>query len=462
MTNYKPYEEYKDSDTPWLGNIPKHWNRLPIQAITKVKSVKKRPDLQLLSVYRDYGVILKSSRDDNHNKEGADLSTYKVVKPGNLVLNKMKTWQGSLGVSELEGIVSPAYIICELFGDIFPKYIHYLLRSKLYIAFYNQYSFGVRCDQWDMRYNDFKRLPVFLPSVEEQEQIAKFITAKEKQVKKFISNKKKLIKLLNEQKQAIINQAVTKGLDPNVALKPSGVDWLGDIPEHWETQYFFQTFKEKCIKNTDGIEKNRLSLSYGKIIRKDIEDYFGLLPTSYNTYQIVEPNNIILRLTDLQNDHKSLRVGLVEEKGIITSAYVCLVILGEILPKYAALLLHSFDIRKIFYGMGGGVRQSTGFKDLKKLPFLVPSIEEQKAIINYLSSQLNKIESTISKYNKEIELIQEYRTRLISDVVTGKIDVRDIFVEDTGIDITDIEEELETLDESKNIEDTEELEVEYA
>jgi type I restriction enzyme S subunit len=160
----RPYPAYKDSGVPWLGKVPAHWQRLPIRAFAQVKNERGRPDLPLLSVYRDYGVIQRDSRDDNYNPQGDDLSSYKVVEPGDLVLNKMKTWQGSLGVSAHLGIVSPAYIVCRLSEQTNRRYLHIVLRSRPYVNCYNQLSFGVRVNQWDMRYQDFKQIPVFFSS----------------------------------------------------------------------------------------------------------------------------------------------------------------------------------------------------------------------------------------------------------------------------------------------------------
>lgn len=155
----------KDSGVDWIGEVPEHWAVTAITNITDTVSHKNHPNEELLSVYRDYGVIIKSSRDDNNNKAGADLSSYKLVEPGFLVINKMKAWQGSLGVSEFRGIVSPAYITCKTNKKIVDRsYLHHLLRCRNYINEYNRLSFGVRVDQWDMRYDDFKYVPVLLPS----------------------------------------------------------------------------------------------------------------------------------------------------------------------------------------------------------------------------------------------------------------------------------------------------------
>lgn len=190
MVAFSKYESYKDSGVEWLGEIPSHWSCKSIRAVTELKSERDRPDLPVLSVYREYGVLLNDSRDDNHNATSLDISSYKVVKVGDLVVNKMKAWQGSMGVSEHEGIVSPAYIICRVDSDkVEAKFLHYLLRSKLYIGIYNALSYGVRVGQWDMHYEDFKKIPLFLPSVEEQKRIVKFIDRKTSEIDQAIAQK---------------------------------------------------------------------------------------------------------------------------------------------------------------------------------------------------------------------------------------------------------------------------------
>ena len=228
------YESYKPSGAAWLGNVPFHWDVQPLRAVTSLKSDKNRPDLPVLSVYREYGVILKDSRDDNHNATSLDTSTYKVVKPGDLVVNKMKAWQGSMGVSAHEGIVSPAYITCTTRADrVRPAYLHYLLRSSPLIGVYNSLSYGVRVGQWDMHYEDFKQIQIPLPTKDEQDRIVAFLDQKTAEIDAAIAKKEQLIQLLHEQKSSLINNALTRGLKAGENLRSSGVSWIGDIPEDW-------------------------------------------------------------------------------------------------------------------------------------------------------------------------------------------------------------------------------------
>ncbi|HRB84657.1 MAG TPA: restriction endonuclease subunit S [Acinetobacter johnsonii] len=215
--------------------------------------------------------------------------------------------------------------------------------------------------------------------------------------------------------------------------KDSGVEWVDDIPSTWEVKPVFALFTPEMEKNLDGIETNVLSLSYGRIIQRDVENNHGLLPESFNTYQIVNDGDIILRLTDLQNDKRSLRVGLATQKGIITSAYLKLSALKEIDPKFAYRLLHSYDTTKVFYGMGGGLRQSMKFEDFRRLPILVPPKSEQTQIANFLDYETAQIDSLIAKQEKLIELLKEKRQAVISHAVTKGLNP-DVAMKDSGVE----------------------------
>lgn len=217
------------------------------------------------------------------------------------------------------------------------------------------------------------------------------------------------------------------------AYKDSDIEWVGEIPDRWSTKPLFALFKERQAPNEGNAETNVLSLSYGRIIRRDVESNFGLLPESFETYNIVEPLDIVLRLTDLQNDKRSLRCGLVQEKGIITSAYLTLEKKAEIDPKYMFYLLHNYDIWKVFYSMGGGVRQAIKFDDLKRLPILLPSLEEQKAVVSYLDRKTVQIDDLMAKKKRMIEVLTEERTAIINQAVTKGLDPK-AEMQDSGIE----------------------------
>ena len=200
--------------------------------------------------------------------------------------------------------------------------------------------------------------------------------------------------------------------------KDSGIDWLGKIPAHWATVFLFQVVSVQSIPNKNVHNRNLLSLSYGTIKRKDINSKGGLRPNTFDTYQVVHNGNIILRLTDLQNDHKSIRVGLVTETGIITSAYLCLKPADNVVPQFLYFLLHSYDSKKIFYGMGSGVRQSVGWSEIRRLPIILPPLDEQRAIADYLDALTAKIRRLIELRTRESELLREYKQSLIIEAVT--------------------------------------------
>lgn len=206
------------------------------------------------------------------------------------------------------------------------------------------------------------------------------------------------------------------------AYKDSGIEWVGEMPDRWLAKPLFALFRERHVVNEGNQEANVLSLSYGQIIRRDIESNFGLLPESFETYNIIEPLNIVLRLTDLQNDKRSLRCGLAKEKGIITSAYLTLESIADIDCKYMYYLLHNYDIRKVFYSMGGGVRQTIKFADFKRLPMLLPSLEEQQNIASYIGRKIMQIDGLIAKKGRMMELLKEERAAIINQAVTKGLD----------------------------------------
>ncbi|MEZ4865549.1 MAG: restriction endonuclease subunit S [Caldilineaceae bacterium] len=213
----------------------------------------------------------------------------------------------------------------------------------------------------------------------------------------------------------------------------SGVAWLNSVPSHWDIAPLFTQFRERKTLNRGNIESNVLSLSYGKIIRRDVADNFGLLPESFETYQIVDEGDLVLRLTDLQNDQRSLRVGAVHERGIITSAYLGLRNLGQYQSQYAYYLLHAYDLLKVFYGFGGGVRQSMRYEDVKRIPLLVPPFDEQRAIAAFLDRETATIDTLIAKKRELIERLQEKRTALISHAVTKGLDPT-VAMRDSGVE----------------------------
>lgn len=207
-------------------------------------------------------------------------------------------------------------------------------------------------------------------------------------------------------------------------MKDSGIEWIGKIPRNWEIHPLYCYFNERKNRNFDLRECNLLSLSYGNIIKKDINTTGGLLPASFNTYNIVKELDIIIRPTDLQNDKKSLRTGLVKEQtGIITSAYIALKPRECMYSKYFHYLLHSYDVMKVFYNMGNGVRQGLNYSEFSKLILVSPPLQEQQKIADFLDHKCSEIDQTISEKQQQLETLAEYKKSLIYEYVTGKKEV---------------------------------------
>ena len=431
MKRYKRYNSYKDSGFVWIGEIPSHWEASTINALTKVVSRKNRPSEPLLSVYRDYGVILKSSRDDNYNKPGQDLNAYKFVKPTNLVLNKMKTWQGSLGVSELQGIVSPAYITCELdISNVFPKYLHYLLRCHNYIYEYNRLSYGVRTNQWDMRYDDFKKIPVFLPSKQEQHAIAAFLDRKITEIDRFIASEEKLIAQLNGQRAVIINHAVTKGLDSDVQMTTSKVKWIVEMPKHWTITKLKYTSNIPVTYGLN-IEADRYTTEGIRLIRiTDIDEKGGLRKGGVYLPENCVPREQMLNGYDLLLSRSGATVGksyLHLEAGQYTSAgYLVRFNFGDYYTsKFIYYVTQSHFYRNwLEQQIIIATIQNVNGEKYSNFQLPIPSHQERKHIVNFLNYKTKQIDEFVSKERQKIDLIKQYRQVLISQAVTGKIDVR--------------------------------------
>jgi len=445
------YKKYKPSLSPFERKIPAHWTERKLIQWYRLKSIQNNTGEELLSVYLNRGVIRYSdSTGKQVHKPSEDTSKYQLVEPGDFVLNNQQAWRGSIGVSRYRGIISPAYYIWEPRDNtaLNPDFMNYLVRDRAVVDQFVLASKGVGSIQRQIYVPYMKSVILAVPPNKEQDKIVAFLNWKTSEMNRFVRDTKREIEYLNELKHSIIVKSISCGIGHQTKTKASTISFINEIPEHWDELMLFQVASEQKLPNKTVHHQNLLSLSYGKIKRKDINTRGGLLPASFDTYQIVNNGNVILRLTDLQNDHKSLRVGLATETGIITSAYTCLKPRDNILPTYLYFMLHAYDVSKVFYGMGGGVRQSIGYADIRRMTIPLPPIEEQRAIVDYCYAEQAKIEKLIDSLNDEIAYIQELRVRTISDVVTGQVDVRNVVIPEYEAD--DIEREDSDDEESVN------------
>lgn len=447
-----PYPEYKDSGVSWLGKIPAHWESQKLGKMLTPVSDRNRQDLPLLSVVREKGVIKRnvSSKKENHNFIPDDLSNYKVVKRSQFAMNKMKAWQGSYGVSDLDGIVSPAYFVFDLDG-VGGKFFHLAVRSKAYVPFFAQASDGVRVGQWDLSQPRMREIPFFIPSVEEQTQIARFLDWKAAQINKFIRSKRRLIELLKEQKQNVINQAVTQGLDPNVKLKPSGVEWIGDIPEHWDATKLkrvvsFNPSKSETRASPADEEKVVFLPMENISVNGDIDcSEKRTLSEVWSGFTYFYRGDVVVaKITPCFENGKGAYLDRLESDfGFGTTELIVLrpkrAIDGAFLRFLTSTKQFLLLGEQYMTGAAGQQRISSDF--VKNYPIGLPPIDEQLEILEHIQEKSAEIDQAITRAEREIELMREYRTRLISDVVTGQVDVR-------GIEVPEVaEEELLALEE---------------
>lgn len=420
----KPYPEYKESGSGWVGAVPNHWEVRSLRTLIRRRNERDRADLPLLSVAREKGVFVRSLTDEaeNHNAIPEDLSNYKVARAGNLVINKMKAWQGSMGIAPCDGIVSPAYFVFD-FRIAHRGFGQRLLRSKPYVAHFAQASDGVRVGQWDLSVPGMRQIPVVIPGEEEQAAIVQFLEHANRKIDGFIRAKRKLIALLEEQKQGIIQRAVTRGLDLSVPFKASGVPWLGEIPNHWEVLRTKYVFREIDKRSTTGAETHlAMSQRLGLVPSGMVQS--SLRSDSYVGGKLCESGDLVLNRLKA---HLGV-FAVAKESGVISPDYSVFRKRTEMEMEYFASVLRSSGCRRELHVRAKGIvegfwRLYTGdFYDIR-LP--VPPTSDQIEIRTAVAERTANLDSAISRTEKEIALLQEYRTRLTADIVTGKLDVRE-------------------------------------
>lgn len=412
------YERYKDSGVEWLGEVPSHWELKRLKQLFVEKKHKQSLSLNCGAI--SFGKVIEKS-DDKVTE--ATKRSYQEVLKGEFLINPLNLNYDlislRIALSEIDVVVSAGYIVLKEKQIINKKYFSYLLH-RYDVAYMKLLGSGVR---QTINYGHISDSILVIPPLSEQQKIAQFLDDKTAKIDQAVDLAEKQIALLKEHKQILIQNAVTRGLNPDVPLKDSGVEWIGQVPEHWELTIGMNVFRENKRDNKGMKENTVLSLSYGKIIIKPEEKLFGLVPESFETYQIVEPNDIIIRCTDLQNDQTSLRTGLAQDKGIITSAYLNLKVINNYSAKFLHYYLHALDITKVLYKFGSGLRQNLSFLDFKRLPIIDISLAEQQQIADYLDKQTSKIDQVIALKTAHIEKLKEYKSVLINDVVTGKVRV---------------------------------------
>ena len=422
-----PYPAYKPSGVDWLGAVPEHWEVVRLSSVSRPRSVVNQQHRELLSVYLNLGVISFSDIDAKRtNPTSQDLSNYQAVEPGDFVLNNQQAWRGSVGVSNLEGIVSPAYLVLALSSRLDREFADLLFRDKSMVGQYVICSKGVGTIQRNLYWPHLKEIRTLIPPLPEQAAIVRYLDHADRRIRRYVSAKRKLIALLEEEKQAVINRAVTRGLDPNVRLKPSGVEWLGDVPEHWGQRRLKTILQRIDRRSTTGSE-TLLSLrrDHGVVV---YAEHFARPSQSRSLvgFKLVSSGQLVVNRLQANN-------GLVFNStldGLVSPDYSVFEKKSSLHMQFLSDLLRISSYRAYFRQNSTGLGTGTaGFLRLYDDTFLdtpvyLPPLSEQAAITEHLDKAAAGADAAITRARRQIELVQEYRTRLIADVVTGKLDVR--------------------------------------
>ena len=415
--------EMIDSGCKYLGIIPKTWKVNKFKYYLFRRDVKNRSDCEVLSLYREHGIVIKNSRDDNHNVTSEDTSKYRYVRINDFVVNKMKAWQGSVAVSEYEGIVSPAYYVYEFSDDSYcPKYFHYLLRSA-YKNEFRRLSGGIREGQWDLSTNALENIIVILPPLPEQQKIAAFLDDKCAEFDSLIADIQREIEKLERLRQLVITEAVTRGVDNSLELINSGVDWIGKIPKGWKIMHF-----KYCAK----IKSNLVS------------------PTKYLDFPQISPDSIE------KNTGKIIDYKTVEESGIISDNHLFFkgqIVYSKIRPTLNKVIIAPFDglcsadmypieavcntkfllyamLSYYFVSQVGLVTQNRvkmpkiNQDELGVMNLAIPNDDTQQKIVEYLDARCAEFETILSEKQKQIEILQKLKKSVIYEYVTGKKEVK--------------------------------------
>ena len=433
IADLKPYPAYKDSGVPWLGNVPDKWEILPALAAYKPKFVKNVGMIEKTVLSLSYGRIIIKPDEKLRGLVPESFETYQIVDPGDIIVRTtdLQNDQASLriGHSENRGIITSAYMCLKTTGRVLNEFGYQFLNT--YDLLKIIYGFGSGLRQ-NLDFVDIKRMPVLVPSKDEQAAIVRFLDHADRRIKRYIRAKQKLIKLLEEQKQAIIHRAVTRGLDPNVRLKPSGIEWLGDVPEHWKVAALRHRYSQVLGKMLDA---KRITGSH-------------LLPYLRNTDVQWDRINVedlpTMDIPENEYGRYTVQKGdlLVCEGGEVGR---CAIWCGELGVCGFQKALHRLrplnpaqDAPRFLYYALRAAAKGNAFDDghvstiahltgdkLRAHGFPFPLLDEQESIVIFLDFTLKKVDQSSAFALHEIDLLREFRTRLIADVVTGKLDVRE-------------------------------------
>ena len=430
MSGYQPYPEYKDSGVEWFGEVPAHWKIVPLYGITS-----SNPDTLPDSIknsdgffeYIDISAVDHVSGISDGEKvafSNAPSRARRLAKAGNVVVSTVRTYLKAVAevLPEKSGCVfSTGFAVLRPSDKLSPGALKWLMLNDLLIQSIEAHSEGLSYPA--INTSSLLRLPVALPTQGEQKQIATFLDRETNRIDKLIEKKQRFVELLQEKRQAVITQAVTKGLDPNVPLKDSGVKAIGKVPRHWEILPLRTVMrKKKSLVGSSWPDYKLLSLTKRGVIERDVSENFGKFPESFETYQFVAPNDLVMCLFDI--DETPRTVGLSDEVGMITGAYSLFVIERAVMRHYLYYLFLHLDQVKGLRPYYSGLRKTIRPANLLRIRIPIPPEEEAARIVNHIKASQYRFDTLIVKTRESLDLLKERRSALITAAVTGKIDVR--------------------------------------
>lgn len=412
--------QMKDSGAKWIGKIPSTWQSDKLKYHLRRKEPKNPGDMTVLSLYRELGIIPKDSRDDNHNQTSEDTSKYKYVKPGNFVVNKMKAWQGSVAVSDYEGIVSPAYYVYEFTDKSFDKrYFHHLLRG-CYKDEFMRLSGGMRVGQWDLSSEDLDNTLIVIPPLDEQKKIAEFLDTKCSEIDALITDIQAQIETLEQYKRSTVIETVTKGLNQNAAMKDSGIQWIGKIPENWDCvrgKYILK-YISKPVRDDDGVitcfRDGEVTLR-----SKRREEGFTMADKEIG-YQGIDIGDLVVH----GMDGFAGAIGISDSRG--KASPVLNVLETKQNKRYIMYFLRSMAYGDVFLALATGIRVRScdlRWNKLAELFYPIPPMEEQADIVNHIDRVIEETNEIIADKKEQITTLEAYKKSIIFEYVTGKKEI---------------------------------------
>lgn len=432
-TKLGPYPKYKDSGIPWLGQIPEHWDVRRNGRLFAQRNETGFGELPILEVSLRTGVRVRDMDNLRRKQVMSDAEKYKRAAKGDIAYNMMRMWQGALGTAPVDGLVSPAYVVARPFEETNPYYYSYLFRTEGYKAEVDGYSRGIVKDRNRLYWQDFKRMPSCFPPPEEQAAIVRFLDANAVLVRKLIRNRRQLIKTIGEQKKAFISRAITRGLNPQAPTKPSGIEWLGDIPTHWSVM----PVKRFAKINPARSEYTEMRASAEQVTFLPMEkvsasgqvDYSLMKPISevWLGFTYFQRNDVVVaKITPcFENGKGACLSEMPTQVGFGTTEFMVLRALKDVSPAYLYALTASPAFRRLgkesMTGAAGQQRVSADF--VANFPAAIPPLSEQNEIIKFIATGVQDFDRAIDVAEKEIQNVNDYRSRLTEDVVYGGIDV---------------------------------------